>query len=172
MSRLVQTNNGSTTTEDKVDITDPIFYYFWDKFGNVPGAIAGGTEAGVEIMKRRCIRGCKDGFHFTKKFTGKLQRRMVPMAQMRALMADNATKEKWTAALSKMGIQPKTVADTNSMNLNDLFPAKFFIGREFLYPDAWYVQTCHGAACNRGVIDWVKFNMSCYVTLQLFRKVE
>lgn len=154
--------------EDKITFTDPIMYFYRDTTGDgYPGAIVNNANGDfIELMKKKCIRGCKDGWYWTTRFPTKTERKFVPANTLRSLM-QNRTGGK-DAFLTTMGVISRSsngsVADQHSMN--------FVIARQTPYGKDWYKDKMGQDSIVRQVADHITFDMTTYITVRGFDHVE
>lgn len=170
--RIVRTKIGegdkAVVQEDKITITDPTIYFFRDSDGD---GYPGGTTAGQfeEYCKKKCIRGCWDGWHWTTNFRTKHERKMNNCTALRAKMANMAQTSK-NQLLKVLGVEPIDYGD--NATLNDVHSCKFGIGREAIFPVAWFDDaTSILGKTERTVSDHVTFDMCSWITIRCFRKV-
>lgn len=160
-------------TEDKMTYTDPIIYFYRDKYGRgLPGAF--GTQATknafIEVSKKKCVRSCKDGWYWTTNWPTKKERKMVDTSVLSNLvnrttsMGLNYTKDNLLDALGAISKQ-------EDGSFKDQHDCKFTIGRAMQYPSQWFDGATYTDVSDvkRSVTDWVSFDMISYITVRCFR---
>lgn len=158
--------------EDKVTYTDPIIYFYREKYGRgLPGAFGPtATEhAFMEISKEKCIRSCRDGWYWSTNFRSKNERKMVDTEVLRKLIDRNTPIANLTKdqLLEKLGVESKNDAGTYV----DQHACEFTIGRGPQYSKEWYdsKQSTSVATVNRYVRDFLNFEMVTWITVRCFR---
>lgn len=181
--RQVETNyvtgSGEEATngwfEDKITYTDPILYFYREKFGRtLPGAFSGATgvkkHAFLEICKKKCINSCKDGWFWSTNWPTKNERKMVDTTVLTNLMdgttpmPDSFLKDDLLKALG-------AVSKNEDGGFEDQHGCAFALGRNVQYPHQWYTgkQSLIATDVERFVRDFVTYDMVTYITIRCFR---
>lgn len=175
--RQVETNYtqgpNSGWLEDKITFTDPLIYFYRERFGRgPPGALGPGAadHSFKEISRKKCIRSCKDGWYWTTTWPTKTEREMVDTTVLSNMMDGTQA----LAAISKnqflnmMGAKSKQ----DDGGFDDQHDCKFWIGRDAPYPKDWFTnhQSKIVGSVERFCSDYVSYTMTSYVTVRAFRK--
>lgn len=174
--RLVETefkvNDEDHWTDDKLSFTDPIVYFYREKFGRgLPGAFGSTAtkNAFLEVCKHKCIRSCKDGWFWSTKFPTKGERKMVDTSVLTKLVnrttpIGNLTKDQ---LLAKLGVVSKQEDD----GIEDIHNCMIAVGRGIPYPNNWYTlkKSAKVSDVLRYVTDYLSFDMITYITVRCYR---
>lgn len=158
--------------EDKVTYTDPIVYFYREKYGRgLPGAFNAGASnhAFMEISKEKCIQNCRDGWYWTTEFKTKNERKMVDTEILRKMIDRTTPLTGMTKnqLLEKLGVEPKNDAGT----YDDLHNCEFVLGRGPQYAKEWYdgKQSHSVSTVNRYVTDFLNYDLVTWITVRCFR---
>lgn len=179
--RIIITERGTppntTITEDKITFTDPIVYFYRDTTGNgYPPSITDNSGDWTEVAKRKCIRGCKDGWYWSTNFNTKTQRVMVPAKRVADAMLTGATRNAnpgLKELLTRFGVQRKTYDIDNDAPTRGVHSQGYIIGRGAQYTPQWFGGGLTSAEkVARTVTDYITFDQSVWWTFKLFTRLD
>lgn len=163
--------------EDKEDIQDPMVYFYRQGDGqDFPSCMLDPAQGGnaLELCKRKCIKGCKDGWYWTTRFPRKTEHHMVDTSQLRAYMATDTQASALNSMLKAFGVHSKS----DDALLKDIHDSRFALARPAPFtvdkdsPNNWYNTNTSStaSAVDRKVTDYLTFNMTSYVRVRFFHK--
>ena len=168
----VTTDQDDTVTaeEDKVTWTDPTVWFYRPHNGKFPGAFTAGTNNDIvfEIAKKKCIKDCKDGFWWGKRWRNKSDRIMKSTHTIKQLF-ENPANVTWANAMNALGILPlgddKTYNNQNYMG--------FSLARQCPYPTKWFNHNMDDTVYKsqeRKVTDYLSCLMTTWVTVRYYNQ--